>query len=95
MEYDRQRIWISFVNGGLSKQTTVVVLLPVAIHVFLITYEMARQGGTGEPAARARDHFERAMALTDGQLAQPLVSLAEAVAVPAQNREEFESLLDD
>ena len=64
-----------------------------AIHVFLITYEMSRQGGTGEPAARARHHFERAMALTDGQLAQPLVSLAEAVAVPEQNREEFEALL--
>ncbi len=33
------------------------------------------------------------MALTDGQLAQPLVSLAELVAVPEQNREEFEALL--
>ncbi len=64
-----------------------------AIHVFLITYEMSRQGGTGEPAARARHHFERAMALTDGQLAQPLVSLAEVVAVQEQNREEFEALL--
>lgn len=64
-----------------------------AIHVFLITYEMSRQGGTGEPAARARHHFERAMALTNGELAQPFVSLAEAVAVPEQNREEFEALL--
>ncbi len=64
-----------------------------AIHVFLITYEMSRQGGTGEPAARARHHFERAMALTNGELAQPIVSLAEAVAVPEQNREEFEALL--
>ncbi len=64
-----------------------------AIHVFLITYEMSRQGGTGEPAARARHHFERAMALTSGELAQPLVSLAEVVAVQEQNREEFEALL--
>ncbi len=64
-----------------------------AIHVFLITYEMSRQGGTGEPAARARHHFERAMALTNGELAQPIVSLAEAVAVPEQNREEFQALL--
>ena len=64
-----------------------------AIHVFLITYEMSRQGGTGEPAARARHHFERAMALTNGELAQPIVSLAEVVAVPEQNREEFEALL--
>ncbi len=64
-----------------------------AIHVFLITYEMSRQGGAGEPAARARHHFERAMELTNGELAQPLVSLAEAVSVPEQNREEFEALL--
>ncbi len=64
-----------------------------AIHVFLITYEMSRQGGTGEPAARARHHFERAMELTNGELAQPIVSLAEVVAVPEQNREEFEALL--
>ena len=64
-----------------------------AIHVFLITYEMSRQGGTGDPATRARRHFERAMELSDGQLAQPLVALAEAVAVPEQSRQEFESLL--
>ena len=64
-----------------------------AIHVFLITYEMSRQGGTGEPAAGARHDFERAMALTNGELAQPNVSLAEAVAVPEQNREEFQALL--
>ncbi len=64
-----------------------------AIHVFLVTYEMSRQGGTGEPAARARHHFERAIELTNGELAQPIVSLAEAVAVREQNREEFEALL--
>ena len=33
------------------------------------------------------------MELTDGKLAQPYVSLAEAVSVVEQNREEFESLL--
>ncbi len=64
-----------------------------AIHTFMITYEMSRQGGTGDPAARARHHFERAIALTNGELAQPMVSLAEAVAVREQNREEFEALL--
>ncbi len=61
--------------------------------MFLITYEMSRQGGTGEPAAHARHHFERAMALTNGELAQPFVSLAEAVSVPEQNRAEFQALL--
>ena len=64
-----------------------------AIHALLITYEMARPGGTGEPATRARHHFERAMALAARQQAGPLVSLAESVAIPQQNRTEFEMLL--
>src|SRR5258708_2298958 len=37
-----------------------------AIHSFLISYEMSRSGGTGEPAARSRQHFERAMELSKG-----------------------------
>jgi predicted anti-sigma-YlaC factor YlaD len=64
-----------------------------AIHDFLIVYEMTRPGGEGDPAARARDHFERAMELTAGQLASPLVSLAESVAVAEQDRAQFEDLL--
>jgi predicted anti-sigma-YlaC factor YlaD len=65
-----------------------------AIHTFLITYEMSRQGASGDPAARAREHFERAMALSVGKNAAPLVALAEAVAVKQQNVREFESLLN-
>jgi predicted anti-sigma-YlaC factor YlaD len=64
-----------------------------AIHAFLIVYEMARQGGAGDPAARARRHFDRAMELGGGGQAGPLVSLAEAVAVPKQDRAEFQALL--
>jgi hypothetical protein len=64
-----------------------------AIHTFLITYEMSRQGAPGDPAARAREHFERAMALSEGKNAAPLVALAEAVAVKRQDLKEFESLL--
>jgi predicted anti-sigma-YlaC factor YlaD len=64
-----------------------------AIHAFLITYEMARPTGPGDPAARARAHFARARQLTDGRLAGPFVALAEGVAVPAQNRQEFLELL--
>ena len=64
-----------------------------AIHTFLITYEMSRQGGQGDPAARAREHFNRAMELTDGFQAAPLVALAEAVSVVRQDRAEFEALL--
>ncbi len=65
-----------------------------AIHGFLITYETARQGAKGDPAARSRLHFDRAVALTKGQLASPFVSLAEAVSVQNQDRAEFESLLE-
>lgn len=64
-----------------------------AIHTFLVSYEMSRQGAAGESAARSRVHFERAVALTRGQLAGPFVSYAEAVSVRVQNRAEFDSLL--
>jgi len=65
-----------------------------AIHTFLVTYEMSRQGAPGEPAARAREHFERAMELSEGKDATPLVALAEAVAIRQQDVKEFESLLN-
>ncbi|HEX9705798.1 MAG TPA: TRAP transporter TatT component family protein [Gemmatimonadales bacterium] len=63
------------------------------IHAFLISYEPARQGGSGDPYERARQHFERAVALTNGQAASPFVSYAEAVAVSKQDRQEFRSVL--
>jgi predicted anti-sigma-YlaC factor YlaD len=63
-----------------------------AIHTFLISYEPARQGGTGDALARSRRHFERAMELSHGMQAGPLVALAETVSVN-QDRAEFESLL--
>jgi hypothetical protein len=64
-----------------------------AIHGFLITYEMSRPGGAGDPAARSRQHFERALTLSGGQQAGPMVSFAEAVCVQKQDLKEFESLL--
>jgi len=64
-----------------------------AIHTFLITYEMSRRGAPGDPAARARQHFARAMELNQGTQVAPLVSLAEAVTVVQQNRAEFTALL--
>jgi predicted anti-sigma-YlaC factor YlaD len=64
-----------------------------AIHGFLITYEMSRPGGTGDPAARSRQHFERALALSKGMQAGPIVSFAESVCVQKQDLKQFESLL--
>jgi predicted anti-sigma-YlaC factor YlaD len=65
-----------------------------AIHSFLITYEMSRQGKAGDPTTRSRQHFERAWELSRGQQAAPLVALAEAVTVQKQDVKEFESLLN-
>ena len=64
-----------------------------AIHSFLITFEMSRPRATGVPIERARHHFERALALSGGNQAGPLVALAEAVSVQTQDLAEFESLL--
>ncbi|MBI4328180.1 MAG: hypothetical protein HY674_23365 [Chloroflexi bacterium] len=65
-----------------------------AVHNFLITYEMSRQGAPGDPALRSRQHFGRAVALSGGRQASPFVSLAEAVCVQKQDVKEFESLLN-
>ena len=63
------------------------------IHTFFVTYEMSRRGAPGDPAARARKHFEQAMVLSEGKDASPLVALAEAVAVRQQDVKEFDALL--
>jgi predicted anti-sigma-YlaC factor YlaD len=65
-----------------------------AIHSFLIAYETVRQGGFGDPYERARRHFERAIELSGGLQAGPLVSLAESVSVAKQDRTEFQSVLE-
>ncbi|HUF80038.1 MAG TPA: TRAP transporter TatT component family protein [Burkholderiales bacterium] len=64
-----------------------------ALHTFMIGYEWVRQGRAGDPAVRARKHFARAMELSGGADAAPLVAMAEAVCVPQQRRAEFETLL--
>lgn len=65
-----------------------------AIHTFLISYEMVRQGAAGDPAERARKHFARALELSGGADAAPMLALAEAVCIPAQRRAEFDALID-
>jgi predicted anti-sigma-YlaC factor YlaD len=65
-----------------------------AIHAFLITYEMSRQGAPGDPAARARKHFDRAVELSGGKMAGPFVSWAEAVSVQKQDYAEFKAQLE-
>jgi len=63
-----------------------------AIHDFFLVYEGSR-ATVGGSRDKARQHFDRAMALAQGKRAGPLVSFAEAVDVGAQDRADFERLL--
>ena len=64
-----------------------------AIHAFLITYEMGRRSAAGDAVMRSRKHFERALELSGGQIAGPMVSFAETVSVQRQDQPEFTALL--
>lgn len=64
-----------------------------AIESFLISYEPSRQGVKGDPYERSRLHFQRAIALSHGELAGPYVAMAQSVSIQKQNRTQFESLL--
>ena len=64
------------------------------IEQFLISYESARQGAKGDFAGRSKMHFDRAVALSAGQLASPYVAYAETVTIQKQQKAEFESLLN-
>jgi predicted anti-sigma-YlaC factor YlaD len=60
---------------------------------FLIAYEPARPSAAGDFQRRCQQHFDRALSLRGGNAAAPYVALAEAVAIPKQQREHFEQLL--
>jgi predicted anti-sigma-YlaC factor YlaD len=64
-----------------------------AIHDFLITFEMSRQGESGDASARSRKHFERALELSGGRVAGTYVTFAEAVCVEQQDAAGFDDLL--
>jgi predicted anti-sigma-YlaC factor YlaD len=65
-----------------------------SLHQFLITFEMSRATGTGDPVLRATRHFERALALSEGKLAGPRVAYAEAVCIPQEDRAGFVAQLE-
>ena len=65
-----------------------------AIHNFLMSYELARVGGEGDPVERARRHFGRAVELSGGKKASPYITWAESVCVQQQDAAEFRRLLD-
>ena len=64
-----------------------------AVHELMISLDSLPEAVGGNPA-RAREHFTRAVELQKGLSPGPYVSLATGVAVPAQDRAEFERLLN-
>ena len=64
------------------------------LHVFLISYQMSRSAVTPDAVQQARQHFARAVELSQGMQAAPYVALAEAVSITEQNREEYTTLLN-
>jgi predicted anti-sigma-YlaC factor YlaD len=65
-----------------------------AIHGFLIALESSRTGNSPEEQKKVRFHFQRAVELSRGELAAPMVSMAEIVYVGSQDRKEFTDLLN-
>lgn len=65
-----------------------------AIHLFFINLAMNRPLPLEERITEARSHFNRAAELSSGRQASPFVTYAEAVSVPAGNREEFKRMLE-
>lgn len=63
------------------------------LHGLMITFEMSRTTGTGDPVERATRHFERALALGGTNIAGPYLAYAESVCVPQEDRAQFELLL--
>jgi hypothetical protein len=63
-----------------------------AIHEGMIAIE-GLPSLAGGSAKRARDHFDRAIALSGGQSAFAYLTMATSVAQPARDRSEFERLL--
>ena len=64
-----------------------------AVHAALVSLE-ALPAAMGGSTVRAREHFRRAVELSDGQDPGPFVTLARSVSLPAQDRAEFERLLN-
>lgn len=64
-----------------------------ALHEFAITFDPARPEGTTPEKQKA--HFEKAKAYAQGEKISPLVTYAQAVSGPAQNKPEYEALLKE
>ena len=64
-----------------------------ALHEFAITFDPARPEGT--TPQKQKEHFDRARQLAQGLKITALVTYAQAVSGPAQNKREYQSLLKE
>jgi predicted anti-sigma-YlaC factor YlaD len=64
-----------------------------AIHDFFVAWDGGRPASAGGSSRRAKEHLDRALALSRGRRAAPLVSYAESVLVASQDRAAFEETL--
>jgi len=65
-----------------------------AIHEFYITYYGSLPNYMGGSLAKAREHFDQAIAAAKGKSSTPYLSLATTVSVKEQNIVEFKALLN-
>lgn len=64
-----------------------------SLHDFFITWEGGR-ASVGGSLDKAKQHFDRAVALSAGQRVSPYVTWAEVMSVAAQNKKEFQEMLN-
>ena len=64
-----------------------------SLHDFFITWEGGRSS-VGGSLEKAKQHFDRAVALSDGRRASPYVTWAEVISVGAQNKKQFQEMLN-
>lgn len=65
-----------------------------AIHEFYVLYYGSLPDYMGGSVAKAREHFEQAIAATKGKSSTPYLSLATTVSIKEQNIKEFKALLN-
>jgi predicted anti-sigma-YlaC factor YlaD len=63
-----------------------------SLHDFFITWEGGRSS-IGGSLDKAKQHFDRAVALSNGRRVSPYVTWAEVISVGAQNKKEFQEML--
>jgi predicted anti-sigma-YlaC factor YlaD len=64
-----------------------------ALHEFAISFDPARPEGT--TPQRQKQHFDRALQLAKGERISPLVTYAQSVSGPVQNKREYQALLKE